>query len=174
VLGLDYYPHSEWYYDETGGRAPSPQPVGLAALIEQYARRYGLPVMVSETNIRGLPSDRASWLRYVLEQCEQAAGRGYPVEALCWFPYVDSCDWDSLLARPGGRTDPVGVTDADLTRATSMTRSWRAVAAGARAADLPAYRFQDPVAEQLAGYGRSWRTGPGRSPPWTRTSPRWP
>src|SRR5829696_5944893 len=30
VLGLDYYCHSEWFYDRTGGRAPSPRPVGLA------------------------------------------------------------------------------------------------------------------------------------------------
>ena len=30
LLGLDYYPHSEWFYDDRGGHAPSPEPVGLA------------------------------------------------------------------------------------------------------------------------------------------------
>jgi hypothetical protein len=68
VLGLDYYAHSEWFYDETGAFAPSPRPVGLAEVVRQYGERYGLPMMLTETNIRGFPTDRASWLRYTLEQ----------------------------------------------------------------------------------------------------------
>ncbi len=155
VLGLDYYCHSEWFYDESGSGAPSPHPVGFAAIAEQYAARYGLPVLLSETNIRGLPSDRASWLRYVLEQYELAVGRGVDLRGLCWFPSVDSRDWDSLLARPAGRTDPVGVVslDADDTRRrTSFTEVWEAAARGARASELPAYRFQSPCDEQLRGF----------------------
>ncbi len=156
VLGLDYYCHSEWWYDERGARTPSPEPAGFAAVAEQYAAHYpGMPLMLSETNLRGLPSDRTTWLKYVLEQYELAVSRGVPLEGFCWFPAVDSCDWDSLLARPAGRIDPVGVVSLAPDRRrvrTSFTRAWEAVAAGATSVDLPAYRLQSPCDEQLAGY----------------------
>lgn len=155
VVGLDYYCHSEWWYDEDRGSAPSRHPIGFAAVAEQYARRYDRPLLLAETNLRGLPSDRVSWLRYMLEQYERAAARGVPLKGFCWFPFVDSCDWDSLLARPAGRIDPVGVVSlaADGARvATTFTAAWRSAAAGSRAATLPAYRFQSPCDEQLAGY----------------------
>jgi beta-glucosidase/6-phospho-beta-glucosidase/beta-galactosidase len=154
VLGLDYYCHSEWWYDEEGSHSPSPRPLGFAALAEQYSKRYGLPMLLSETNLRGLPSDRASWLRYTLEQYEIAVNRGVPLQGYCWFPYVDSCDWDSLLSRPAGRADPVGVVsagDGAARQRTSFTGLWEAAAAGKPAAELPAYRFQSPCDIQLAG-----------------------
>ena len=164
VLGLDYYCHSEWYYDEEGSRAPSPRPLGFAALAEQYHDRYRVPVLLSETNIRGLPSDRATWLRYVLEQYETAVERGVPLLGFCWFPHVDSCDWDSLLARPAGRADPVGVLGHDR-RSTCFTQAWAAAAAGAPSADLPAYELQEPCRGQLSGYRRQMRSWPWEPPP---------
>ena len=155
VLGLDYYCHSEWWYDEHGAHAPSPHPVGFAEVARQYADRYDLPLMLTETNVRGLPSDRVSWLRYMLEQYEKAQADGIRLQGFCWFPSVDSCDWDSLLARPAGRVDPVGVrslgTDGTRT-AQRFTQVWRSVVHGSRAADLPAYRFQPPLDHQLSGY----------------------
>src|SRR3712207_9422518 len=75
--------------------------------------RSGVDVMLSETNIRGTPSDRASWLRHTLEQYEAARSRGVPLRGYCWYPHIDSCDWDSMLARSAGRTDPVGVYTLD-------------------------------------------------------------
>ena len=154
VLGLDYYPFHEWWYDDAGGRAPSPFPLGFARIAQLYAERYGLPMMLTETNLRGFPSDRASWLRYMVEQCELAAARGVRLTGLCWYPHVDSADWDSLLARPAGRIDPVGVVSAtDGGRQdTLFTTAWRAAAAGAGSRDLPAYRFQSPAADLLAGF----------------------
>ncbi len=164
VLGLDYYCHSEWFYDQAGGHAPSPHPVGFAALAEQYGRRYGLPMVLSETNIRGLPTDRASWLRYTLEQYETAVARGVDLRGYCWFPYVDSCDWDSLLARPAGRTDPVGVVGLDRAR-TVFTDVWEAAAAGTPSGQLPAYRFQPPCDRQLAGLLPQLAHWPWQDPP---------
>ncbi len=168
VLGLDYYPHSEWYYDERGSRAPSPYPAGFAAVAKEYAARYPVPLMLSETNIRGLPSDQATWLRYIVDQYEQAQGAGLPMRGLCWFPHVDSCDWDSILARPAGRRDPVGVLQLapdGARRESTLTRSWSAVVAGARAADLPAYRFQPQADAQLAGYQAAMQDWPWQDPP---------
>jgi hypothetical protein len=155
VLGLDYYCHSEWFYDEHGASAPSRHPLGFAALAERYGARYGKPMLLSETNLRGLPSDRASWLRYTLEQYDLAVARGVALVGYCWFPYVDSCDWDSLLARSAARVDPVGVTAFGPDRGrerTVFTDAWEAAARGAAPASLPAYRFQSPCDEQLAGF----------------------
>jgi glycosyltransferase involved in cell wall biosynthesis len=167
VLGIDYYSHSEWFYDDEGGHAPSPRPVGLAAVAEHYAARYGLPLMLTETNVRGLPSDRTSWLRYTLEEYELALARGVPLHGYCWFPHVDSADWDSLLARCAGRADPVGVLSLEpdgVRRRTGFTRAWERAASGVPVADLPAVRFQPPCDAQLAGFLASLRHWPWRPP----------
>lgn len=154
VLGVDYYCHSEWWYDDDGSHAPSPQPAGLAEILQHYGRRYGLPMILAETNIRGFASDRASWLKYTLEQYELAESRGVELEGFCWFPYVDSTDWDSLLSRPGGRVDPVGVVQLEAGRRlrNCFTTVWEAAVKGVPARRLPAYRFQSPCREQLVGF----------------------
>ena len=178
VLGLDYYAHCQWDFGETRGVAPTPSPVPLAAQILEYWSRYGVPCMLSETNIRGYASDRASWFKYVLEQCEMARGAGVPLEGLCWFPFVDSADWDSLLYHCQGSIDPVGVywLDEQLERrASSMSRSYTMAAAGAPAADLPAYDFAEPVATLLKGYlphmaHWHWQPAPDGEAP-TRAAP---
>ena len=172
VLGLDYYAHSEWAFKardvprppgthelhpqdgEVLGVTPPPQPAGLAALAIQYWERYGLPMLLSETNIRGAPSDRATWLKHTLEQCERATAAGVPLEGYCWFPFVDSLDWNSLLARADRCIDPVGVfwLDEALARNDStMADSYRAAAAGARSEELPAYRLTEDVAQWISG-----------------------
>jgi beta-glucosidase/6-phospho-beta-glucosidase/beta-galactosidase len=157
VLGLDYYAHNQWHYLDGGGRGitASPDPGTLADLIVEYWERYRIPCALGETNIRGFASDRASWLKYTLEQCEAAEARGVPLDGYCWFPFVDSCDWDSLLLRSEGNVDPVGVYWLDERldrRPSSMSTAYAAAARGAPAASLPAYRFQEPVAGALVGW----------------------
>jgi glycosyltransferase involved in cell wall biosynthesis len=167
VLGLDYYSHSEWFYDDRGSHSPSPRPVGLAEVAEHYARRYGLPMVLSETNLRGLPSDRTSWLRHTLEQYELALARGVPLHGYCWFPHVDSADWDSLLARCAGRADPVGVLSLEpdgSRRTTEFTAAWERAAAGVPVEQLPAVRFQPPCDAQLSGLLPAMAHWPWRSP----------
>jgi beta-glucosidase/6-phospho-beta-glucosidase/beta-galactosidase len=174
VLGLDYYAHSEWAFKPVAtpvpprgadherhlegpgveGVTPSPQPVGPAALAIDYWQRYGLPMTLSETNVRGAPADRATWLKYTLEQCEIAQAAGVPLEGYCWFPFIDSLDWNSLLARADRCIDPVGVlwVDEGLERnLSSMSRSYALAAGGAPSSELPAYRFTDSVGHWLSG-----------------------
>jgi beta-glucosidase/6-phospho-beta-glucosidase/beta-galactosidase len=168
VVGLDYYAHCQWHFADPP-RVPSPRPLPLSTLIGTYATRYGRPCMLSETNIRGFPSDRATWLKYTLEQCEIAAARGAELDGYCWFPFVDSCDWDSLLFHADGNLDPVGVFTVDRERArhaSPMSRAYALAAAGARAAELPAYRLREPVRSWLAGYAPQmsawrWQDPPG-------------
>ena len=124
--------------------------------------------MLSETNVRGYAADRASWLKYTLEQYEAAAEAGIDLRGYCWFPFIDSCDWDSLLFRCDGNVDPVGVfwLDEELgRRPSSMSASYAMAAAGLPASQLPAYQFQPPVSTWLAGYlphmsSWDWRPAP--------------
>ncbi len=155
VLGLDYYAHNQWHFEFDGGAPHTPTPVPLAELMAEYAGRYDLPCMLSETNIRGYASDRASWLKYTLEQCEAAAANGLDVRGYCWFPVIDSCDWDSLLFRCDGNVDPVGVfwlDDSLERRPSSMSASYEKAVRGTPAGDLPAYQFRRPVSDWIAGY----------------------
>ena len=174
LLGLDYYCHSEWFYDAQGSHAPSREPIGLAALAQLYGDRYGLPMMLTETNIRGLPTDRVNWLKYTLEQYEIALDAGVDLRGYCWFPQVDSCDWDSLLARGAGRVDPVGVVsltpDHEPVR-TEFTAWWERAARGLPAAAIPAYRLQEPCATQLQGLAEATSHWHPVDPPATETVP---
>jgi len=168
VLGLDYYAHNQWHwFDHECGTTIAPAPPPLADLIVEYAERYTLPVALTETNIRGYAEDRATWLKYTLEQCERAAAAGVDVRGYCWFPFVDSADWASLLVGCEGDIDPVGVfwLDERLDRRTSaMSASFAAAARGAPAAQLPAFRLRPPCVEQLAGWlphMAHWTWSPG-------------
>jgi beta-glucosidase/6-phospho-beta-glucosidase/beta-galactosidase len=172
VLGLDYYAHSEWAFTTRGGLrgvTPSPEPHGLAELIHQYHEHAPeLPLELTETNIRGGPFERATWLKHTLEQCEQAVAAGAPLSGYCWFPFVDSVDWNSLLARADGCIDPVGVLwlDEDGERhGSSMSAAYAAAAAGAPARDLPAYRLTEALARRLAGLLPLMRHFEWRDPP---------
>lgn len=177
VLGLDYYPHCEHQFHRSGSVCPSRQPRGFAALAREYHARYGLPLMLTETNIRGYVSDRISWLKYMVEQCETLVAEGIPFEGFTWFPFIDSTDWDSLLGQPAGHIDPVGIywlEDGSLNRRDSaLSRLYAALASDTlRGADLPAYRFLTPVSEQLAGWRPQWSGWDWRRPD-TADLPRW-
>jgi beta-glucosidase len=155
TLGLDYYAHCQWNFGAGGGSAPTPNPLPLAEQILHYWQRYRLPCILTETNIRGYASDRATWFKYVLEQCELARSQGVPLDGMCWFPVIDSTDWDSLLFRCERHIDPVGVywLDEELARRPSvMSESYTLAARGSPAAELPAYELAEPVATWLQGY----------------------
>jgi beta-glucosidase/6-phospho-beta-glucosidase/beta-galactosidase len=172
VLGLDYYAHNQWHWTGPGhGTNVPPDPVPLADLIVEYTERYRLPTVLGETNIRGFASDRASWLKYTLEQCEAARDRGADVRGYCWFPFIDSADWGSLLRECEGAIDPVGVfwLDEHLERrASSMSTSYAMAARGTPGRALPAYRLRRPVATWLEGWlpqmsHWEWQLPPGET-----------
>jgi hypothetical protein len=169
VVGLDYYAHNQWcHWSEDDRFAPTTDPCPLSDLIVEYWERYQRPCLLGETNIRGAASDRASWFKYTLEQCEIAALAGVPMEGHCWFPFVDSCDWNTLLRRCERSRDPVGIYSLDERmdrRPGSITHSFALAARGCPARDLPAYEFQQPAAYWIRGWMPQmahweWRTPP--------------
>ena len=169
VLGLDYYAHNQWEWAAPGkGSNTPPAPPPLADLIVEYADRYRIPCWLGETNIRGFAADRATWLKYTLEQCELARAAGVDVRGYCWYPFIDSADWASLLLECVGAIDPVGVFWLDERldrRPSSMSISYAMAAGGVPARELPAYIFRRPVSDWLAGWMPHMSAWDWRLPP---------
>jgi beta-glucosidase/6-phospho-beta-glucosidase/beta-galactosidase len=152
VLGLDYYAHSEMGWTEEG-HSDAFLPLGFRRLALDYHDRYPLPLALTETNVRGRIEDRMSWLKYMVGECEALAGdlaaRGGRFEGFCWYPYIDSTDWCSLMREPNRRIDPQGIyylSDRFDRQRSELSDLYARLARGEiGAADLPAYRFEEPV-----------------------------
>lgn len=170
LFGLDYYPTSEidWAWSEEKNRAdiswPASAPRGFASVAQEYIDRYAKPVMLTETNVRGTVTDRIAWLKYMEEQCESMIQNGCDLRGFCWFPSIDSTDWDQLCAYCRECVDPQGIWWLDSerwTRHASELSMWYAkLASGeATAASLPGYAFLEPLDVHLLGHQKlmSWR-----------------
>jgi len=161
VLGLDYYSHCELEWCTQGRIYPNQTPEGLVPTALEYAERYRLPLMLTETNIRGYVSDRISWLKFMVEQCEEIetklAPLGLAFEGFCWYPFIDSTDWCSLVKEANGNIDPQGIyyldSDCRKRNASELSEIFASLARGQISSkDIPAYRFQPPLDRQLEGF----------------------
>ena len=152
VLGLDYYSHSEIAWTKHG-RATTHPVAGFASVALDYAERYRRPVMLSETNLRGTVGDRIGWLRFMVEQSailqEKLKALGLSFEGFCWYPYIDSTDWDSLVREARRAIDPQGIywleprSTGSRPSCRRSTPPWPAERWGRR--DIPARPFEDAV-----------------------------
>nr|WP_246518898.1 beta-glucosidase [Ancylobacter lacus] len=93
MVGVNFYPSNQW---ALGG---SILPLGhhayrpLADLLGEVHRRYGRPLLVSETGAEG--SARAAWLHYVCDEARVALQAGVPLVGLCLYPVLDYPGWDN-------------------------------------------------------------------------------
>jgi beta-glucosidase/6-phospho-beta-glucosidase/beta-galactosidase len=161
IIGLDYYSHSELEWSRRGRVFPSLYPSGFVSVAMDYVNRFNLPVMLSETNIRGFVKDRISWLKFMVEQCETLEDllepRGIPFTGFCWYPFIDSTDWCSLVTRANCNIDPQGIfwlSPGTMKRNPSeLSEIFEALARGQiTSKDIPAYRFQRPLDETLQNF----------------------
>jgi hypothetical protein len=161
-LGLDYYHHSEidWAWDREHRRPvlhfPCREARGFAAVGAEYWDRYGIPLLLSETNLGGTVYDRITWLKLMEEQAGILAQKA-DFRAFCWFPSIDATDWWSLCTRAENRVSPMGIWSLDdhrETRYRSELSGWYAKLARGEAGpnDLPAYRFAPPLDRDLHGH----------------------
>lgn len=105
VLGLNFYP--QWStrqvsLDRRGRpiyRLVERDGAGFATLIDDYHRRYGAPIMITETSAYGEPEVRAHWLTASLAAIKQLRGRGVPVHGYTWFPMFTMIDWRYRFGR---------------------------------------------------------------------------
>jgi beta-glucosidase/6-phospho-beta-glucosidase/beta-galactosidase len=161
VIGLDYYSHSELEWKVKGRVYPSLYPEGFVSVAMDYVNRFNLPVMLTETNIRGFVSDRISWLKYMVEQSETLekclAPRGIPFKGFCWYPFIDSTDWCSLVTQANCNIDPQGIFWLDPAtkrrNSSELSEIFEALARGQiTSKDIPAYRFQGTLKKSLRNF----------------------
>lgn len=138
VLGLDYYPHSEWQLEESNDRVRQTRankPLGLYGLATSYYNRYGIPMMLTETSIDGQPINREIWLEDTCDHIRRLREDGIPMLGLIWWPFLDQIDWDGALTHRVGKIHQVGLfslkreKDGTLNRvATPLVKQFRAAA----------------------------------------------
>ncbi|HSI34550.1 MAG: family 1 glycosylhydrolase [Phycisphaerae bacterium] len=140
VLGLDYYPHSDWQLEKVNGQIKqrrAENPVGVYGIGHAYYNRYGLPMMLTETSIEGQPINREIWLEQTVEDCKRLREEGVPMTGYFWWPMVDQVDWDGALTHRVGKIHEVGLfnlkrqADGTLARqASPLVKQYARFAAG--------------------------------------------
>jgi beta-glucosidase/6-phospho-beta-glucosidase/beta-galactosidase len=106
VIGLNYYPHNQWYW-----KGPT-VPMGhheyrpLADMLVEVAERYEKPLFLSETGAEG--SGRPAWLHYVCDEVREAMRRGVQIEGICIYPVTAYPGWDNSRHCDVGLLSTVG------------------------------------------------------------------
>ncbi|GGL98716.1 acyl-CoA dehydrogenase family protein [Deinococcus aerophilus] len=97
VVGLNYYPHNQWWHhDQTGHRTPVPpghrdhRP--LRDLLADVHARYGRPLLIAETGTED--EERAPWFEMVTRETRAARAAGLPLHGVCLYPVVNHPGWD--------------------------------------------------------------------------------
>ena len=130
IVGLNYYPHNQWYY-----KGPT-IPMGhhaytdMQVLLETAGRRYDRPILISETGAER--NARAPWLHYVCEEVRAAMASGLDVQGVCLYPVLAYPGWDNdRHCEVGLFGTPEGGGDRTLNRplAEELRRQERAFAA---------------------------------------------
>jgi beta-glucosidase len=105
VLGLNFYPQwstQELRVDRQGRLVRRPvdqEGTGFAGLVEDYHRRYGVPVLVTETSAHGSEDLRARWLDASVSAIKRLRAQGVPVLGYTWFPLFTMIDWRYRFGR---------------------------------------------------------------------------
>ncbi|MGE5609063.1 MAG: family 1 glycosylhydrolase, partial [Bacillota bacterium] len=143
VLGLDYYPHSDWQLEMVGNsvrQSRSNSPAGLYGIANAYYQRYGLPMMLTETSVEGQPINREIWLESTVEDARRLREEGIPMLGYFWWPMIDQVDWDGALTHRIGKVHQVGLfqlvrqPDGQLARrGTSLVKLFRELATSGEA-----------------------------------------
>jgi beta-glucosidase/6-phospho-beta-glucosidase/beta-galactosidase len=137
VLGIDYYPNSEWQLEKVPDgihQRRSESPLGLYGIARAYYNRYGLPMMLTETSADGHPINREIWLERTIDDCRRLREQGIPMNGYFWWPMVDQLDWDGALTHRVGKIHDVGLFNLR------------------RQADGTLARHRTPLVEKYAGF----------------------
>jgi beta-glucosidase/6-phospho-beta-glucosidase/beta-galactosidase/glycosyltransferase involved in cell wall biosynthesis len=139
ILGLDYYPHSDWQLDLVGGaikQRRADNPVGLYGVSQAYYNRYNIPLMLTETSIDGKPINREIWFDRTVDEIRQLREDGIPMLGFIWWPLLDQLDWDGAMTHRIGKIHEVGLfnlqrqLDGTLRRSTTpLIRMFKEAAA---------------------------------------------
>ena len=93
LVGLNYYPHNQWYFEGPTIPMGHHEYRPLADMLVEMAERYGKPIFLSETGAEG--SAKPSWLHYVCSEVREAMRRGTDIRGICWYPITAYPGWDN-------------------------------------------------------------------------------
>lgn len=93
VIGLNFYPHNQWYYQGPTIPMGHHEYRPLADLLADMAERYQKPLFIAETGAEG--SARPAWLHYVCDEVRAAHRRGVRVDGICLYPVTAYPGWDN-------------------------------------------------------------------------------
>ena len=99
-LGLNFYPHNQWYFE--GGTIPLGHHAyrPLAEMLAEMGARYRQPLLIAETGAEG-PA-RAAWLHYVCDEARRAIADGCRIDGICLYPVTHYPGWDNSRAAETG------------------------------------------------------------------------
>ena len=123
VIGLNYYPHNQWYWNGPTIPMGHHEYRPMSQLMIDVWQRFGKPVFIAETGAEN--SGRPAWLHYVCDEVRTAMRAGVPVEGICLYPITDYPGWDNgRHCRVGlfGESDRDGHRPVDRAYAAEIER----------------------------------------------------
>lgn len=111
VMGNDYYVTNEHLVHPDGSTQASGEIFGYYVITNQYYKRYRLPIMHTETNIK-MPACR-EWLLKQWANVHRLKHDGVPVIGFTWYSLLHQVDWDTALREDNGRVNELGLYDLD-------------------------------------------------------------
>lgn len=93
AIGLNFYPHNQWYLDGPTIPMGHHEYRALAAMLVETYQRFEKPIFIAETGAEG--SGRPAWLHYVADEVRQAIALGADFHGLCLYPVTEYPGWDN-------------------------------------------------------------------------------
>ena len=121
IVGVNYYTRNQWVITPSGSpervvTPDDPAYIPLSDLLLGLQRRYGGPLLITETGALG--PNRPDWIAYLAREAERALNLGVDLQGICLYPIITSPDWEDTTAffeaglfdvalRPDGRQERV-------------------------------------------------------------------
>jgi beta-glucosidase/6-phospho-beta-glucosidase/beta-galactosidase len=111
IMGNDYYVTNEHLVFPNGHTQAAGEIFGYYVITHQYYRRYKLPIMHTETNIK-MPACK-EWLLKQWANVHRLKHDGIPIIGFTWYSLLHQVDWDSALRNDVGNINELGLFDLD-------------------------------------------------------------
>ena len=109
IMGNDYYVTNEHLVHTDGSTQASGEIFGYYVITQQYFRRYKLPIMHTETNIK-MPAC-SEWLVKQWANLHRLKQDGVPIIGFTWYSLLHQVDWDTALREDKGTINELGLYD---------------------------------------------------------------
>ena len=109
IMGNDYYVTNEHLVYPDGHTHAAGEIFGYYVITHQYYKRYRLPIMHTETNLK-MPASR-EWLLKQWANVHRLKHDGIPIVGFTWYSLLHQVDWDSALRNNAGIVNELGLYD---------------------------------------------------------------